>query len=268
MTQEQPPNPPPTGTPGDKGPDPNLEQELDDLLSRASALAADLSKELGPPEGSSRRTPPTPVADDQPSAQKIEAGFSELDQLVTQTKREVVGDATEPTDASESTPYYVPDFMAEFTQPEAAPAAEPSRPSAASQVKSAPPPPPPSAGVPKATSSKPGVIGTATTRPPGGPARTTATPTDTSPSEHGASAALGDATHTSGESPATGKPGPSRLTQTVSKTALSAARTGVAGLEWLDRPFRAVGPEMRRVLGLLSLATIGVSLILLVLSLI
>jgi hypothetical protein len=105
---------------------PLSEAEVDGALTRASGLADGLRKELDASAGQERHvmSEPTSEAD---VATGLTRRLEELDTLLSETQSELgIGDST-PAPAKKAAPAggYVPDFMAEFTEP-ASSSAEPS----------------------------------------------------------------------------------------------------------------------------------------------
>jgi len=277
--------------PQNHGPDPQPgktpELELDDILSQATTLAADLNEQLGGADVPPASPAPDPLNEVKAStSDSLECELQELERLVASTSKEIAPEPSKPRASggaessdpasppaapapapSKANAYVAPDFMAEFTQP-AAPVSEPAASLKRSPPTPAAPSPSPSAASSSATSLSPkpgvvstgkiGVVGAPSRQPPEGPAPSL-------PEEK--------------EPPTENEPLPERpprlamaarlesILLRLRPTALAWGAQGVRLLEAIDRPFSRIGLVPRRLAGWLAIATLGTASIVYVLSL-
>jgi hypothetical protein len=243
------------------------EQDLDEALLRASELAENIAAEVGreaAPSAASPRSAGAPIPD-------FDAALSELESLVAETDRQVDGETegssstpsgahAAPNTAAESDPdanYEVPDFMAEFMEP------EPPKPETKKPARPKPPPPldipqPASVAPASATTisaSKPGVIGTGMLGVVGGevaepPSAHDIASTPPKAGRHAAASAVEDA-----------KTWSQKLIEPIEGPALKAATIVATTVELLDRPVALFGERGRRILGWIALATFGTAIV-------
>lgn len=254
------------------------ESDLDDVLSQASSLAAELSEEIGVDAGS-----PAPAAasiDDDTADVSVEVGLEELERLVAATREEVDGDApaADPPN-SEPEDLAVPDFMSEFTEPEPPSSDEPEAPGEPDAAEESPPLPAFDEPIPTTTTasndaqivSDPslGIVATGTVKKeaPPEPLGVVGTP---SPEvvEDPASPEADDSEGEASEEPTVSKR--AALVQTVVGKAgpllFMVCDRGVSLLEKIDRPIQRLGQQPRRLIGWLAIATLGTSLLAFIVS--
>ncbi len=277
---------------------------LDDLLADAASLANELAGEVGDPEASdapAQPSQPTSALDEPPDG--LDAKLAELEELARTATAEI-GDGNEapPSDEQQSapeatedassepepqTPTDVPAFMGDLMQP-----AEPEPPAAAEASAAATPPaaePSVDADSPKPQPPRdrplPGVInaetiqslpdldalpslddGTGTDQaPPPGDLPATDKP---QPKQDKAPDGAEEKPKDPSEEPAT-KPrhNPFRhLAARLSTPALAVCERSATALEAVDKPFSKVGDVPRRIIGWFAVATLFVSLIVLIIS--
>lgn len=286
MSEELPPDQPPSDSPQGGDAEFVSEKELDEVLAHASDLANELSEEVGAPNDSAdaggARDEEARAAASPPG---LDAELVELQQLVERTSKELdaaqerpecestsSGDASAPTAEAEppANGYSVPDFMAEFTQTEEPPKSGGRAPEPSGEAEQ-----PPTASGPvggdrsgpqpeQRPAPRPGVVGTGmigvvgTVHPKVSDAETPSVPMpdeqvdpETQPSPAGGWAHRIRA-------------GATRLPPIV----LSVCACAVHLLEQIDRPFARLGHKVRRVIGWIAVATVGTSLIVYLLSLV
>ncbi len=286
MSEEFPPDQPPSDSPQGGDAEFVSEKELDEVLAHASDLANELSEEVGAPndsagaagardeEARAAASPPGLDAELVELQQLVERTSKELDAAEEEPKRKSTssGDASAPTTepGPSANGYSVPDFMAEFTQTEEPPesggrAPEPSgearQPSAASgaveEERSGPQPeqrPAPRPGV--VGTGMIGVVGTAHPKLSGAETPSVPLPDEQVDPEMPPSPAGGWAHRIRADA--------TRLSPIV----LSVCACAVHLLEQIDRPFARLGNTVRRVIGWIAVATVGTSLFVYLLSLV
>ncbi len=260
--------------------------ELSGLLDEASSLAAELKHDLGEPEGLR-----VEAAEDELLAQsedltgRVEAELSEMERLA-QEAGDALGaggpdsDSGQPEAAAQpaADPGEVPDFMSEFTRPEP-PAAKPAPASIEADSSEVPdfmseftqpeaPSPPPRQRTAAQTSA--GTVSVAAETDAAAelrddllrdlmsrPERPAETEDDGGPELRGASAAEADQSSDSAASPRA----------SIGSRFAGMAEASVGGLatmlETVDRPFHRLGDRTRWVAGLVGLATLGTTILLL-----
>ncbi|MCH7839735.1 MAG: hypothetical protein IID38_05815 [Planctomycetes bacterium] len=282
------------------------ETELDDILAQAASLATGLSEELGSEEAAStsqespaasdaavergevRAADPTPEAEPQ---RNLEGELENLDELLATTSSELAGPARdqsgaveangEPaasTDKSDADGTTVPTFMDEFTQPEApaeeAPELETLAQDDATGAEESPSKPPEEAGaVTGNPQAKPGVVGT-------GMLGVVSTPGASPISEVADVAAAmpeSEVDIAAGSSEPDPSPKSPLLSRLLALPRVVASRLapvndllceqGSRLLDLMDRPLQHTNSLVRRLVGLVALATMAISIIVLVFSL-
>ncbi|MGB2985866.1 MAG: hypothetical protein WBE26_08280 [Phycisphaerae bacterium] len=267
------------------------EQELNEVLAEASSLAADLSEEVG----ASDKEPAVPTetgatpSEDGSLPADLDAELGELERLVgaagsqLDTTSEPANESAPSSDESASSSKQpvastgdlaIPDFMSEFTQPEEStettsekpaetapdepePAASEPEPEAPAGVSQDIDPP---AGVPKLGVVGTGMVGVIGTPIPASPVEgkleqdQPAEKREETASQPGLVLRLANAIC----------PAVTRL----SPLAMSACERVVAGLEVIDRPLAKVGGPVRRLIGWIAIATVGMSVIVYLYSLV
>lgn len=262
--------------------------ELSSLLDEASSLASELKNDLGEPE-----TPRVEAAEDELLAQtedlsaRVESELSEMERLAQEAGEALGaepvamhdGEDLASVDGDDDAAPAIPDFMSEFTQPAAStPAAEAEDeqpvddaiPDFMSEFTQAAPATAPRGSAEAASHSEPGGVGVA--------------------AEPDAAAALRDdllrdlmsRPEPPPEPEATGRAaleqGPADDGQPVAEAAprrpaatarLSAVAQGAVGgiatvMEAIDRPFHRIGDRIRWVAGLIGLATLATTIVLLI----
>ncbi len=283
------------------------EDDLDALLSEAAALAKEVSTEIGAMEEDTEEESQTAIAEaataparaDNVSAQ-LDAELATIDELLNQAgsdlgafpeepiqgaaEVEEPAGAVEPAGAAAEPPPSVsqdiPDFMAEFTQPDGEPAAETPHPhpSSGSDVPDfmaeftqpdgelvAPAEWENDSSIPDL--SEPG----AEPEPPA-PKKAAvkkAAPTAPEPAVAAENVAVAEspAATASPSSSARVRESLRRVTTRVSPLALKVCEGVATALEVMDKPTRPLGPGPRQLLGWVAIATVGTSLIVFVVSL-
>lgn len=340
MTDEQPPDEGSPNSPDRTDADRVSEEELDEVLSQASALALDLSEEVGTAEQAPPHTHPRADLSGPPDVHAdLDAELRELEKLVAETGAEIDSDSDETgveapqpgdrtqtraatasdtpgtpssdhsdtpdgSDSTEAAPaappsdLQVPDFMAEFTQPEESAGPEPpeSSPPAVTEDASVPDEMPdfmseltqPS----EPSSEAAGPLESSVKDATGPPSRDVDRLDDQRPAP---SMPDNNRQRASGDSPILQEWGEPRATvleeeestgrslgaDTAAKlrelVRLATARLSplanttcdrvVTLLEVVDRPMARVGGRIRYVVGWLAVATVGTSLVVYILSL-
>jgi len=280
------PTPTPSG-PNDAQLGAVTEQELDNLLSRASTLAADASQQVGVPESPpGAPLPPSPAE----LSATLDDELSRLDGLVTSAASEVGAEsasvnmdsqpgvdaaprAADSTGAAATRG--VPDFMMEFTAPaseapskgststEAPPARTPSPASTARRA----PEPAPAGGPPDPKSAHSGAP-TATSAPPASPLTATAKSgivgtgmlgvVSTTKPQSETAAVNGTTAEVGNEGAGTGS-GSSK--GGLAKLMSLALGIVVRVLDVVDRPFARLGDGLKDIIGWIALATLGTALV-------
>jgi hypothetical protein len=270
MADQKPPDQPP-GDPTNRA-ESGSEQELDEVLAQASALAADLSEQVGAGDDPHRavdrpEVPPT----DGGSQSDLEAELGELERLIANTGKDLetgADTAAEPSAGNPPAPpaaaeapapqTAIPDFMAEFTRPEGLAedtTGRPGQPSPSSQQS----------GVGTHPSPQPVVV------PKANAVGTTLRAAIATSNMESSSDAVGDdrQSHLPAEQrdesgPGTEtSPGPAGAIGTrmwrLGPVAIRASKPVVAALEIIDRPIARLGCGVRRLIGWIAIATIGTS---------
>lgn len=296
--------------PGD-GADPGgmSEAELDSILADAAGLVSELTRQVGEPDATTAPAA-APSSPDPVKAvvgdKELDAELAKLDTLLSSAAGEVGADPSPssptPTDAAAPTPSPVasappkpaprdiPDFMQEFTQPDASdaapsrstppkpasPAPELQKPAAPHAVSAEPvtkaavknvtaeaPTAEPTPAVRAAPGGKPGVVGTGMLGVVASPVTETAVPRKDDPAPTNGETASGPpAASEVGNPPPIGR----RVLKGVEPLLIKVAEKGVGVMERVDRPFARLGGSVRRYLGLAALATLATALIVLVIS--
>lgn len=292
MTDESNPGQNPSHPPDGKESEIISEQELDQILSQASSLAANLSEDVGSPGQSS---PERSISD---TSQELDAELSELERLVSETAVEVDG-MSETTDEAVSAsedmqeelasdtpedssrrpaqkdkeasaaepllrpkPPPVPDFMDEFTHPE-----EPLDGKSPSAVA-----PKPMVSSSKAASEKPAAP---VALPKPGVVRSRKTGTvdagirflDEESPQTSVSTHEGDESEVEVEQLPPLKRLIRQIPALLSPVVCAACMKAVAVLDIIDRPFSGLGKVPRRLIGLAAISTAGLAVIILLISL-
>lgn len=286
-----PPGPQPEGRPDDPVAFP--ERELDEALSQAAALAAELSDGVGSPEASESEREIAEIdlpRGARPRVEQIDMDheLSGLEQTIASTAREIGGSpaATVRTSGTspEKSPPAVPDFMSEFTRPADTPTVSPPKPSP--PAKSGPTGGGDSlketlrpaektitAGVPsKLVANAPPAVAKSPTAAASA-ARAAASGTPGSDLMGSAPGVVGNITEPLSKlstGKAFGSPGPEVVGQSADKSAagdpgawLRMAGRGVTLIELMDRPFEWVNPRVKHVLGWVAVATMATAIIVL-----
>lgn len=266
MTDNETPNRQPSGPEGELPPGQVSEGDLDDVLANASALAEDLSEQVGASSGHVAAEPATSSADDATLPSDIDAELMELERLVASAGQElddanepgderaplidepdVTSEAGAPSDAGAASPdtTSIPDFMAEFTRSEGEVDRSAGAPGTANGQSAHSP----------VIAPRPGVVGTGMVGAAG---------------DMGASSKA-DAGSEAGLTSGLMSKLMMRARRVVERVGLPALRWGekaVALLEVIDRPFGRLGNSVRRVIGWVALATAGTSVLVFLYSLI
>jgi hypothetical protein len=286
MSEEFPPDQPPSDSPQGGDAEFVSEKELDEVLAHASELANELSEEVGAPNGSAdARGTPEEEARAAASPPGLDAELIELQQLVERTSRELDAAQDRPTrestssgDASARTAepgpsangYAVPDFMAEFTQSEEPPESGDSAPEASGEARQ----PSAASGAVEGErgrtqpeerpAPRPGVVGTGMIGVVGTPypkLSDAEMPLVPLPDEQ-----VDPETQAS---PVGGWGHRIRAGATLlSPIVLCVCARAVHLLEQIDRPFARLGHNVRRVIGWIAVATVGTSLFVYLFSLV
>lgn len=265
MANEPPQNQGPGATPGK-----SAEMELDDVLSQATSLAAELNEEIGGAGGPPASPAPDPLTEVKAStSDSLECELNELERLVASTSAEITPESTDSASPVRSDsapagaaapvvpvpapagPALMPDFMSEFTDPPPTPVE-----SAAPAPNSAAAPAATAAAKPGVVSSaKVGVVGAATIEPDGDPA---VPPSESvRKKETEAKGATERSPEAESEEHASG----------LLVAALAVCSKAVGLLEMLDHPFRWLGLAPRRLAGWLAIFTLAAASVVYVLSL-
>lgn len=289
--------------PGSSTPDPRPEEdpaglsetELDDLLAQATSLANGLSEELGSMEEEPTRTSQespaasgAEVESSNPDAQpkhNLEGELADLDELIATTSLELDGPAhaqSEPTAANDktaaSTDATAPTFMDELTQPEAPAEAvseinTPDRNDPTRAEESPNKPLEESGAVAGSPQAIPGVVGT-------GMLGVVSTPEASRiPEVADGAAAMPAAGENTVAQPDEPDPSPSSrvLSRLLALPLVAVSRLapvngllcqqGIRLLDLMDRPLQHTSVLVRRLVGWVALATMAISIIVLVISL-
>lgn len=260
-------NPSASSTPND---DFSSEQNLDLALAEASALAAELSGDVGPserrPEGTNLFEAPSHTGENGPqdvATDVLDRELAELDLAVSETAGQL-GDAAKSSESGKpSRP--VPDFMAEFTEPSAARAAEPGRCHRSSS--------------PLAAASMPAAAGPTESSPVQTSTKernSKATTAEVGPADASASrgivghvppapARMQTADQSGFDAPPESDALPESATgggrQWVREMTLMLAERVVGVLESVNRPFDWVNPAVKQALGWFAIATLATSVL-------
>jgi len=253
------------------------ERQLSETLDRATELAADLCQDVGANVSTGI---PVVSSSDATAVPALDAALSELESLVEETNQRL-GEVGTPTHAprdesamtsekpsAPATPapasddYHVPDFMAEFLEPDSVRVDSLSAPRPTTPIPTAASKPPPSslkttptkvAELPPSP-KKPGIVET------GGVAATVVDPQKsqvTAPSATGQPAAEPGSRMPA----ATAKSHWSKIITPAEAPALKAASFAATAIEIMDRPLQRMGEGVRRVVGWFALATFALALI-------
>lgn len=280
------------------------EADLDDILSEASNLASSLKEEIGDSGDPAAAAAPDPINDVKTgTTDTVECELHELERLVASTAEQIGADASDaepgestPTTApadetassetpapeesvseapvsdspaaetsEQSKPLAVPDFMSEFTEPEAPQEVKPE--AAATETKTAEPAPAADADA-TATSvdddpesdPKPGVVGSPIAQTKGDPSVESASESQALAEPESDSSATGSPKATAGDALRA-------LGQRLAPLGLAVCAKVVLLLEMIDRPLGRIGAAPRTLLGRLAIATLGVAAIVYVISL-
>ena len=292
MTDESNPGQNPSHPPDGKDSEIISEQELDQILSQASSLAADLSEDVGSPDESGTERS---ISD---TSQELDAELSELERLVSETAVEVDG-TSETADEAASAPEdrQVETTIDTLEDNDEQPAQEDQEPSAAEPLLKPKPPPVPdfmdefthpeepldgkssSAVVPKPVVSS----SQKATERPGAPvalpkpgvvrSRETEAVDAAVPSLDEEALQTSVSTHEGDESEAGVEQLPPlkrlmrQIPEKLSAGAWAACTKVVSVLDIIDRPLSRLGQVPRRLIGLAAIATAGTAVIVLLISL-
>lgn len=297
----------PDRPPGD-GADPGgmSEAELDSMLANASGLVSELTRQVGEPDATGAPAPALTSPDPVKAVvgdKELDAELAKLDTLLSSAADDVganpsptsstSGDGGVPTPSpsapapSKSAPRDIPDFMQEFTQPDAAPsrstppkpsapASEPQKPTTPRSVNVEPvaktaaknasadsPTAEPTPTVRAAPAGKPGVVGTGMLGVVASPVADTTLPSTTESAPTNGEPAVSPPTSSEAGNP---PPVARRVLKGVEPLLIKVAEKGLGVMEKADRPFARLGGSARRFLGLAALATLATALIVLFIS--
>jgi hypothetical protein len=259
--------------------------ELSSLLDEASSLASELKNDLGEPE-----TPRVEAAEDELLAQtedlsaRVESELSEMERLA-QEAGEALGAEPVPmhdgedlasADGDDEAAPAIPDFMSEFTQPAAStPAADDQPvddaiPDFMSEFTQPAPAAAPRGGAETAAKGEPGGVGVAADPDAAAALRDDllrdlmSRPEPPPEAEATGRAALEQGPADDGQPVAEAAPRRTAATARLSAVAQSAVGGIATVMEAIDRPFHRIGDRIRWVAGLIGLATLATTIVLLI----
>lgn len=262
--------------------------ELDDILAQAASLATGLSEELGWTEEESTHASQESSAaseagvessnPDTESQRNLERELANLDELLATTSLELDGPAAANDKTAASTDATVPTFMDELTQPEAPAEAvpeikTPGRDDPTRAEESPSKPSEESGAVARSSQAKPGVVGTGTLGVVSTPGASRV------PEVADGAAAMPAAGENTVAGPDEPDPSPSSpvLSRLLALPLVVVSRLapvndllcqqGSRLLDLMDWPLQHTSVLVRRLVGLVALATMAISIIVLVISL-
>jgi len=245
------------------------EHELDEALEQASGLAAELANQLN--DGETPTTPPDTdeSAPETSSTTNLEDQLEELEDLVAAARGEIGADLGEDDQApsGSSTEPAVPDFMDEFTQPEApsesAPPSSASPSSSDTGVSGSAPSEDGDQGLAEPSSEESpelesddavsiGVVGTSALRPQNEASRGLKPAAQVETAANSLAVPILVAKLRSVAGP---------VAERLASLAITVCGQAVALCELADRPFTRLSSSLRRVIGWVAIATAGTTVV-------